>query len=342
MQKIIILLETMAENSFAEIGKIEAIDRLYEGTPFKPCHAPGFETPAKGAQVTSASRLLLEGIDFDLVYFPLRHLGYKAVLAVCGELYAKMSHPRTLSVSLGVSAKLDFPQVKELWEGMVTAAKEHGFKAVDLDLTPSQNGLAISVSAVGETSLLSAKRRAAAKSKDLVCVSGRLGAAYMGLRILQREKKFFESGGEVSLEADKMLVQAYLKPELNPSTVSQLEEAEIYPSHGYFLTRGLADAVKRLSVDSGLGVKIYASMIPFEGNTFQRGKEMDIDPISAAMNGGDDYQILFTIPILSLEKFRKDFQTFDIIGHLALPEAGTVLVAPDGLEYPVTAQGWPE
>ena len=146
----------------------------------------------------------------------------------------------------------------------------------------------------------------------------------------------------MSLEADRMLVQAYLKPELNPSVVSQLEEAEIYPSHGYFLTRGLADAVKRLSQDSGLGVKIYASMIPFEGNTFQRGKEMDIDPISAAMNGGDDYQLLFTIPILSLEKFRKDFQTFDIIGHLALPEAGTVLVTPDGLEMPVTAQGWPE
>ena len=332
----------MAGNSFSEIGKIEAIDKLYSGTPFKPCHAPGFETPAKGAQVTSASRVLLEGIDFDLVYFPLQHLGYKAVLSVCGELYARMSHPRTLSVILGVSAKLDFPQIKQLWEGLTTAATENGIKDVDLDLVPSQNGLAISVNATGETSLLSARRRGSAKSKDLVCVSGRLGAAYMGLRVLQREKKFFESGGEVSLEADRMLVQAYLKPELNPSIVSQLEEADIYPSHGYFLTRGLADAVKRLSQDSGLGVKIYAAMIPFEGNTFQRGKEMDIDPISAAMNGGDDYQLLFTIPILSLEKFRKDFQTFDIIGHLALPEAGTVLVTPEGLEMPVTAQGWPE
>ncbi|MBO7118343.1 MAG: hypothetical protein J6V81_06690 [Bacteroidales bacterium] len=330
----------MAGDSFSDIGKIEAIERLYSGTPFKPCHSPVFETPAKGAQITSASRVLLEGIDFDLVYFPLKHLGYKAVLSVCGELYARMSHPRTLSVILGLSAKLDFPQVKDLWEGIVAAATENGFKDVELDLVPSQNGLTISVSATGETSLLNAKRRSPAKSKDLICVSGRLGAAYMGLRVLQREKRFFESGGEVSLEASKMLVQAYLKPELNPSIVSQLEEAEIYPSHGYFLTRGLADAVKRLSRDSGLGVKIYAAMIPFEGNTFQRGKEMDIDPISAAMNGGDDYQLLFTIPILSLDKFRKDFQTFDIIGHLALPEAGTVLVTPEGLEMPVTAQGW--
>ena len=330
----------MAGDSFSDIGKIEAIERLYSGTPFKPCHSPSFETPAKGAQITSASRVLLEGIDFDLVYFPLKHLGYKAVLSVCGELYARMSHPRTLSIILGLSAKLDFPQVKDIWEGISTAAKENGFKDVDLDLVPSQNGLTISVNATGETPILNAKRRSPAKSKDLICVSGRLGAAYMGLRVLQMEKRFFESGGEVSLEASRMLVQAYLKPELNPSIVSQLEEAEIYPSHGYFLTRGLADAVKRLSRDSGLGVKIYAAMIPFEGNTFQRGKEMDIDPISAAMNGGDDYQLLFTIPILSLDKFRKDFQTFDIIGHLALPEAGTVLVTPEGLEMPVTAQGW--
>ena len=330
----------MAGNSFSEIGKIEALRRLYEQSPFKAEGATAFEASEKGAQVVSASRIMLEGIDFDLVYFPLRHLGYKAVLAVCGELYAKMAHPRSMSVRLGVSAKLDFPQVQELWEGIVTAAKEHGFKAVDLDLTPSQNGLAISVSAVGETSLLSAKRRSAAKSKDLICISGRLGAAYMGLRVLQREKKFFESGGEVSLDSSKMLVQAYLKPELNPGIVSQLEESEIYPSHGYFLTRGLADAVKRLSQDSGLGAKIYAQMIPFEGNTFQLGKEMDIDPISAAMNGGDDFQLLFTIPILSFEKFRKDYQTFDVIGHLALPEVGTVLVTPEGVELPITAQGW--
>ena len=332
----------MSGDTFTEIGKIEAIEKLYSSSSFKPCQSPGFESPAKGAQITSASRVLLEGIDFDLVYFPLKHLGYKAVLSVCGELYARMSHPRTLSVILGLSAKLDFPQVKDIWEGITTAATENSISDVALDLVPSQNGLTISVSATGETSLLSAKRRSIAKSKDLVCVSGRLGAAYMGLRVLQKEKKFFENGGEVSLEADKMLVQAYLKPELNPSVVSQLEEAEIYPSHGYFLTHGLADAVKRLSRDSGLGVKIYAAMIPFEGNTFQRGKEMDIDPISAAMNGGDDYQLLFTIPILSLEKFRKDFQTFDIIGHLAQPDAGTVLVTPDGLEIPVKSQGWPD
>ena len=332
----------MSEDRFSQMGKIQAIGQLYSGTGYKPFGGAAFAASGKGAQIAVASRTMLEGIDFDLVYFPLQHLGYKAVLAVCGELYAKMARPKCLSVNLGVSAKLDYPQVKEIWQGVVAAAKEHGFKEVDLDLAPSKNGLVVSVSAVGETSLLSAKRRPAAKSKDLICISGRLGAAYMGLRVLEREKKFFESGGQVSLEANKMLVQAYLKPELDARIVEQLEDAEIYPSHGYFVTRGLADAVKRLSRDTGLGAKIYASMIPFEGNTFSLGKEMDIDPISAAMNGGDDYQLLFTIPILSLEKFRRDFQTFDIIGHLALPEAGTVLVTPEGLELSLSAQGWPD
>ena len=164
------------------------------------------------------------------------------------------------------------------------------------------------------------------------------------MRVLENELKNFEGNGQEhpALETYKMLVGSYLKPELNAALVSQLEDAEIYPSFGYFITRGLADAVKRLSRDSGLGAKVYADKIPFEGNSFLLGKELDIDPISAAMNGGDDCRLLFTIPILKLDRFRRDFQTFDIIGHLALPEAGTVLVTPEGLEMPMKAQGWNE
>ncbi|MCQ2164701.1 MAG: hypothetical protein MJZ04_05910 [Bacteroidales bacterium] len=331
----------MSETRFSDIGKIEAITRLYEGTPFKPFSSCWFETAARDV-VTSASKVLLEGIDFNLVYFPLKHLGYKSVLAVTGELYSEMIHPVTLSVVLGISAKLDFEDVKQIWGGIVSAAREHGYQQVDLDLVPSRNGLTVSVSAMGKASALHCARRPAAKSKDLICVSGSLGAAYLGMRVLENELKSFEGNGQEhpALDTYKMLVGSYLKPELNASVVSQLEDAEIYPSYGYFITRGLSDAVKRLSRDSGLGAKIYADKIPFEGNSFQLGKELDIDPVSAAMNGGDDYRLLFTIPILKLEKFRRDFQTFDIIGHLALPEAGTVLVTPEGLEMPMKAQGW--
>jgi len=321
----------MAEKSFAEIGKIEAIKALYEGTPFKPFETPYFQAGAK-EYISTVAKALLEGIDFNLEYFPLPHLGYKSVVSVTGELYAELSRPKTLSVVLGISAKLDFPQISEIWKGIVTAAKEHNYEKVALDLVPSKNGLSISISATGACSQLSAVRRPSAKTKDLICVSGSLGAAFLGMQALERH---------LPLEQYKMLVGSFIKPELSPNTVAQLEEAEIYPSQGYFVTRGLADTVKRLCADTGLGAKIYADKIPFEGNSFQLGKEIDIDPISAAMNGGDDYRILFTIPILQLEKFRHDFQTFDIIGHLALPEAGAVLVSPDGLEHRITAQGWP-
>lgn len=335
----------MAETHFSDIGKMEAIAALYKDTPFTPFEVSRFEASARDS-VTTVSKVMLEGTDFDLVYFPLKHLGYKSVLAVTGELYAQMAHPATLDVNLGVSAKLDFEQVREIWGGIVAAAREHDYKSVSLDLVPSRNGLCVSVSASGVTSLLTKARRPTAKSKDLLCVSGPLGAAYLGMQVLERERARFDEGDHEGrdrrLGQYKMLVGAYLKPELNAGTVAQLEAAEIYPSQGCFITHGLADAVKRIARTTGLGAKIYADKIPFEGNSFQLGKETGIDPISAAMNGGDDYRLLYTVPILSLENFRRDFQTFDIIGHLALPEAGCALVTPDGAELPLRAPGWPD
>ena len=245
---------------------------------------------------------------------------------------------------IGDRLQLDFKQIKEVWEGAATAAKEHGYSKVDLDLVPSPNGLTISVSVCGETSLLMAKRRPEAKSMDLICVSDNLGAAYMGFQVLEREKKAFMQSGDVKaqpkLDDYKHLVGAYLKPQINPQTVKQLEDSEIMPSYGYLVNRGLADAVRRLVRDSGMGAKVYIDKLPFAGKTFDLGKEMNIDPMSAALNGGEDYRLLFTIPIGKHDKFRHDFQTFDIIGHLAKPEVGAVVVTPDGVELPMKAQGW--
>ena len=333
----------MAEETFSDLGRVEAIAKLYEGTPFKPFTGSWFETSGK-SYIISHSRTFIEGIDFDLVYFPLKHLGYKCVTAVTGELYAEFSHPRTMDVRLGISSKLDFKHIKEVWDGIVAAAKEHGYKNVSLDLLPSPNGLTVSVSSTGETSLLMAKRRPEAKSMDLICVSDNLGAAYMGFQVLEREKKAFEQSGDVKaqpkLDDYKNLVGAYLKPQINPQIIKQMEDAEIMPSYGYLVTRGLADAVKRLVRDSGLGAKIYVDKLPFAGKTFDLGREMNIDPVSAALNGGEDYRLLFTIPIGKHEKFRHDFQTFDIIGHLAKPEVSAAIVTPDGVELPIKAQGW--
>ena len=359
------LADSQEETRFADIGKVEAIRRLYAESPFKQPAVAREETPSKGGMLTHASVLLLEGIDFDLVYFPLKHLGYKSVVAVSGELLAALAHPRTLSVVLGISAKLDFAQIRQVWSGIVAGAREFGYKAVDLDMKPSRNGLTVSVSAVGLTDLLTERRRPAPKSKDLLCVSGNLGAAYLGLRLLEAEKKIFDAsgapsaapgvgsaapgvasaapaGGASRLETYRMLVGAYLKPELPAGVIGNLEEAEIYPTAGCLITHGLADAVKRLCQETGLGAKVYADRIPFEGNSFQLGRELDVDPIAAAMNGGDDFKLLFAVPILQLEKFRRDFQTFDIIGHLADPSVGQTLVLPEGAELPLRAPGWPE
>ena len=317
--------------TFADIGKKEALSRLYEGSGFKPT-AP------------AAHKVLLEGVDFNLVYFPLKHLGHKAVTAVTGELYSQLRHAETLSVVLGVSAKLDYPQIEELWSGISIAAKEYGYKDVSLDLQPSRNGLCISVAASGTRSKLTEVSRPRPESKDLLCVSGRLGAAYLGMRVMERELERFDKGesDRKELEQYKMLVGAYLKPELDPGIVGKLEEDEIIPSAGCLISHGLADAVKRIAEQTGLGAKVYADRIPFEGNSFDLGRKLNLDPVSAAMNGGEDYQLLYVVPILEMEKFRRDFQTFDIVGHLAQPEVGTVLVTPEGVELPLRAQGWKE
>ncbi len=333
----------MAVETFNEYGKAEAVALLFEGSGFEHVEAPSF-TPEAGSVVRTSSRVFLEGVDFDLTYFPLKHLGYKCVVAQTAGLYASMSHPRMLSVRLALSSKLDFTHVRELWSGVLAATREHGYKSLDLDLVPSPNGLAVSVSAIGEECKFTSGRRAVARSKDLICVSGSLGAAYIGQQILEREKKAFEKTADDSAQPDlekyKMMIGSYLKPEVSPSAVSRLEDAGIIPSHGYVISHGLSDALKRLVRDTALGAKVYADKIPFEGNSFAFGKELDIDPVSAAMNGGDDFRLLYIIPILDAEKFRRDFQTFDIIGHLAQSDVGAVLVAPGGAELPIKAQGW--
>lgn len=334
-----------AEERFASLGRVEAVARLFEGTGYRPFESMVFETGGQ-AYSTQKSRCFIEGTDFDLVYFPLRHLGYKCVTMATGELYAEMSSPRTLSAVIGVPAKLDFGRIKELWEGMVSCAREHGYVRLGLEVVPSMVGLTVSISVCGETPLLTAKRRQKPKSMDLLCVSGSLGGAYLGLCVLEREKRKFDRTKDdhfqPKLDKYRDFVGEYLKPSLSPNILKALEDSGIVPGCGYFVTRGLADAVKCLVRDSGLGAKIYAERVPFMGNSIDLSKELGVDPLASALNGGDDCRLLFTIPIGSHDKFRHDFQTFDIIGHLAKPEVGSVIVTPDGVELPLHAQGWPK
>lgn len=334
----------MEKKNFSDIGKIEAIKLLFEESPFKQADGTSYLCGEKGGVIRTASKLWLEGIDFDLTYFPLKHLGYKSVVGTVGEIYASLARPQSISVRLGISAKLDLPQISELWNGICTAAEEHHIKRADLDLVPSRNGLTISIVISGITSPEVAENRKSASSKDLICISGNVGASFLGMSLLEQEKKKFEKAGELTgqpdLEKYKMLVASYLKPEIDPDIVNQLGDSGIIPPYGYLVNRGLADAARRLNRDSGLGVKLYTDKIPFEGNSFEVGKKLNIDPISAALKGGDDYRLMFVIPMSAYETFRHDFQTFSIIGHLAQPEVGTVLVTHEGVELPVHAQGW--
>jgi len=318
------------QKTFADLGRVEAIRQLFEGTGFEPFGEPLFTSSEDIGYFTTVNKLFLEGVDFDLVYFPMKHLGYKCVIGATGELFAVRSTACSLSVVLGISAKLDFEQISELWSGIVTAAKEFGYKSLSLELQPSKNGLSISITATGVEP--SGIERPKARSMDLICVSGRLGAAFLGQQVLEHKPE--------ELEKYKMMLAAYLKPELEPTLLQQLTEAKINPSFGYFVTKGLSDAVLRLNRDSGSGVKIYADKIPFEGNSFSLSKELNIDPISAAMNGGDDYVLMYVIPSAQFDTFAKEFKTFEVIGHLAKAEVGAVLVSPDGLEHPVSAPGW--
>ena len=328
----------MSRTEIAQLGKQAVLERLFEGSGYT--NTPTLPTGGRDS-VRSAHKLLLEGCDFDLVYTPLKHLGYKTVLCVLGELYAALHQPDGLSVVLGLSKRFCYEDVAALWEGMLAACREHGVKQLSLELVPSVNGLAISLSATGLQKKTVLDKAQPAKSMDLLCLSGHVGAAYMGLHVLEREKVAFTGTGEQpDLSQYKAVLASYLSPEIKPDTVSRFIEAGIIPARGYFLTRGLGEAVIRLTRETGLGAKVYLEKIPISSQTFAMAEEIDMDVVTAAMNGGDDYKFLFVIPIDAHETFRKEFHDFEIIGHLARPEVGPVLVTPEGAEIPIKAQGY--
>ena len=330
----------MARTEISQLGKQAALDRLFEESGFTQVRT--LRPESRGA-TCAAHKLMLEGCDFDLVYTPLKHLGYKAVLNVLGELYATLHTPEGLSVVLGLSRRFCFEDVAALWEGMLTAVREHGIRQVSLDLNPSVNGLAVSLTATGLREEGLADRIPESRSKDLLCLSGHLGAAYMGLHVLEREKVAFTGSGEQpDLSPYKSVLASYLSPEIKPGLPGRFVEADVLPSRGYFLTRGLAEAVLRLTRDTGLGAKVYLEKIPISSQTFAMAGEINMDVVTAAMNGGDDYKFLFVIPLDKHEAFRKEFHDFEIIGHLAQPEVGPVLITPEGAELPIRAQGYGE
>ncbi len=322
-----------------ERGRESMIDDLLTASGISRSHSPLFD--CENYLFSSSHSILLEGVDFDLVYTPLKHLGYKAILNVTGPLYANGFYPHSLSVKLSLSSRFRFSQIEEIWSGMVSALREHNIEHLDLDLTPSFTGLTISLSSQGKQKKELFVQKEACKSSDLLCISGALGEAYMGLQILEREKLVFEKDNvQPELDKYKFVLQSYLSPFIDKSLFEIFSSTQILPSAGEFILNGLADSVMRVCNRNRLGAKIFMNKIPISSETSEVAAELGIDPLTAALNGGDDYRFLFAIPLEKYEALKKELPQLDIIGHLCDAGAGAMFITPDGTEIPLKAQAW--
>lgn len=291
--------------------------------------------------VLLSTDLLLEGIQFDLTYTPLRHLGYKAVVANIMDIYAMNGTPTQLTISLGISKRFSVEMLDELYDGIRMACETYKVDLVGGDTSSSLTGLTISISVMGFVDKDKITYRSGAKSNDLICVSGNLGAAFMGLQILEREKQVFAGNSNVQpqLEGFDYILQRQLRPEARVDIVEQLKELGIRPTSMIDLSDGLASDLMQIAKSSKVGVRIYLDKIPIASETFRAGEELNFDPAVAALNGGEDYELLFTIPI-EQHDLVKNLGGIDVIGHITSESKGNFIVTPDGGEIPIEAQGW--
>lgn len=347
---------TPKRRQISEVGKNALIKQLFAETGYTNSSTIQFSSriPDKAGRTKDVNnyitcqKSMLEGIDFDLTYTPLKHLGYKASLLALGNIYAKCHTPKGLSFSLGLSARFCVEDVEAFWSGVLAACKEHGIEQLSLDLGASMTGFNIAITATGAQSAKTMANFPNVDTTSLLCLTGNVGAAYMGLHVLEREKIAFnkipaERAAEYvqpDLSKYKYILSQYLSPEINPKTTEQFKEAKLFPSCGYFITNGLAAAVKELCEEHNVGAKIYLDKIPIASQTFAMADELNMDAITAALNGGDDYKFLFAVPVNEHERFHKEFPNVDIIGHLCKPEAGAGLVTPEGVEIALRAQGF--
>ena len=285
--------------------------------------------------------MLTEGIDFDLSYFPLKHLGYKAVVRGVNDILAMNGTPRQIVVALGVSAKITVEALDELYEGMELAAAELGVDIVGGDTTASINGLIITVTAMGVAKRDEVVYRSGAKEHDLICITSNLGAAYMGLHLLEREKRVLKDidNPEPKFAGYEYLLERYLKPRAKSNVLAALREEGIRPTSMIDLSDGLASDIRQICRASKCGARIYLERIPIARQTSELAEEMHIDPVIAALNGGEDHELLFTVPLEHKDKVAA-LGLVDIIGHITREEAGVVLVTPDGEGIALKAQAF--
>lgn len=292
-------------------------------------------------QVLITTDLLLEGIHFDLMYVPLKHLGYKSAVVNFSDIYAMNGRPKQITVSLGISRRFCIEDMEELYAGIRLACDIYGVDLVGGDTSASRTGLTISITCVGEGEKGKVVYRSGARETDLICVSGDLGAAYMGLQLLEREKSVFQ--GEKDFTPDfsgkEYLLERQLKPEARKDIVEALERAGIVPTAMMDISDGLSSELLHISKASGVGCRIYEDRIPIDYQTAVMAEQFNMNLATAALNGGEDYELLFTVPLTDHEKVEA-MEVVKVIGHITRPELGNYLVGRDGGEVELRAQGW--
>ncbi|MFI3281909.1 MAG: thiamine-phosphate kinase [Rikenellaceae bacterium] len=293
--------------------------------------------------ILSSTDTLLEGVDFDLTYFPLKHLGYKAVVVAINDILAMNALPEQIMISLGVSSKMAVESLEDLYEGVHKACEDFEIDLVGGDTRASMTGLVISLTAIGRGSKDKIAYRSGAKPNDLICITGNLGAAYMGLHLLEREKRVLSGveNPQPQFEGFEYLLQSYLKPHARRSVVESMAEEGVVPTSMIDLSDGLASDLLHICKSSSCGARIYLERIPIAKQTSTLAAEMNIDPVVAALNGGEDHELLFTIPLSAQESVAK-LGCIDIIGHITEQSKGAMLVTPDGTDIVIKSQSHPQ
>ena len=291
--------------------------------------------------VLVSSDMLLEGVHFDLTYVPLKHLGYKAAVVNFSDIYAMNGTPRQITVSLGISKRFTVEHIDELYSGIRLACEIYGVDLVGGDTTSSRSGLVISITCIGDVAKGEAVGRDGAHDTDLICVSGDLGAAYMGLQLLEREKT--ASAGMKDFvprfEGKEYLVERQLKPEARKDIVARLAEAGIRPTSMIDVSDGLSSELLHICHASKTGCRVYEDRIPIDYQTAVMAEELNMNLVTAALNGGEDYELLFTVPLHCHEQIKK-IDGVKVIGHITSENLGCALVTRDGTEMPLRAQGF--
>jgi len=320
-----------------ELGKFGLIDRLTSDIkPSQPSTLKGIGDDAAilcygNTAIAVTTDTLMEGVNFDLMYAPLQHLGYKAAIVCFSNLYAMNAVPRQLLVSIAVSSKFSVEALERLYQGIKLACERHRVDLVGGDTAPSVTGLAITVTAIGETDPEKITYRNTAQKGDLICVSGNLGAAYMGLQILEREKRLFNEDPTVQPQLDNYsyVVGRHLKPEARSDIVAFFESAGLKPTSMIDISDGLSSDLLHICAASGVGCEIHHHKIPIADETVATAEELYLEPIIAALNGGDDYELLFTIPVADYNKVVGNENIF-IIGYVTDMKDGCNLVTESG------------